>query len=246
MSDTNFLRDVFKDILKHTHTLGVVEIVKVDGDPEGLTISSTNEQRTIIIQGRTHKAVSEFVDHTFGLRAMGVLDGMLNLDLFNGDNANINVATQERGGRNIPVELTFDNGADTSAAYRLMIGGVGGVDFRGTDYAVNFIPSMNNIKDLSNFFSILGGYEADFSPRTDGNKLYFHIGEANDRSKILISEDADGKLSNNFKYPLELVLKILKLGEQGTCVMSFSERGVIQIFIDSGIGEYKFLIPAKS
>jgi len=43
---------------------------------------------------------------------------------------------------------------------------------------------------------------------------------------------------------LAQVLSILKLGMSGACVMQISKRGALQISVDSGIGQYNYILPA--
>jgi hypothetical protein len=83
-------------------------------------------------------------------------------------------------------------------------------------------------------------------PKTEGNKLFFHIGDGvSDRTKILIAEGVDGETKNEFRWPLDIVLKILRLGDNANVVLSINNKGLLQIKVDSGISEYTYLLPAK-
>ena len=94
---------------------------------------------------------------------------------------------------------------------------------------------------------MLGTYEANFSPKTDGTELYFHIGDGvSDRTKILINNEIDGSITKDWRWPLDIVLKILRLSDSSNVVMSINDEGLLQIIVDSGIARYTYLLPAKS
>ena len=41
-------------------------------------------------------------------------------------------------------------------------------------------------------------------------------------------------------------LSILRLSDSANCTVSFANAGAMQIVIDSGLGEYTYILPAKS
>ena len=85
-----------------------------------------------------------------------------------------------------------------------------------------------------------------FAPKTKDGKLYFHIGDGvSDRTKILIAEGVDGDITHEFRWPLDIVLKILRLGDSANIVLSINNKGLLQIKVLSGLGEYTYLLPAK-
>ena len=51
--------DILKDIVKHTHGLGFLDLVKITGTSDETTIDSMAEDRSVILQGSFHKAQSE-------------------------------------------------------------------------------------------------------------------------------------------------------------------------------------------
>ena len=93
----------------------------------------------------------------------------------------------------------------------------------------------------------MAAYEANFSPKTEGGALYFHVGDGgSDRTKILIDNNVEGEITTDWKWPLDVVLKILRLGDNSSLVMSFNNQGLLQIKVDSGMGVYTYLLPARS
>ena len=246
------IKDVFKDVLKHTHGLGIFEMVKITGSIDKTEIETVDADKTVIFKGETVNPVAEFVDSTVGLSRMQVLQGYLQYPGFDDENAKQEVIMQERNGENIPVEIKFTAADGNDAHYRFMLADVinqqlKAIKFKGAEFDLNIVPSDKNLKDLSYFNSVLGGFEANFSPKTDGTSLWFHIGDGvSDRTKILINADIDGSITGDWKWPLDIVLKILRLSDTGNCVLSINDQGLLQIVVDSGMAKYTYLLPARS
>src|SRR6056300_714170 len=238
------IKDIFKDILKHTHGLGIFEMVKITGSLESTEIETVDPDKTVIFKGETHNPVPDFVDSTIGLSRMGVLQGYLQYPGFDDDSAKVEVVKQERNEETVPTEIKFVSADGNDAHYRFMLADVinqqlKSIKFKGAEFDVNIVPTDKNLKDLSYFNSVLGTYEANFSPKTDGTQLFFHIGDGvSDRTKILISSDIDGSITKDWRWPLDIVLRILKLSDSGNCVMSINDQGLLQIIVDSGISKY--------
>jgi hypothetical protein len=246
------IKDVFKDVLKHTHGLGIFEMVKITGALDSTEIETVDADKTVIFKGQTHSPVVDFVDSTIGLSRMGVLQGYLQYPGFDDETAKVEVVKQDRNGDTVPTEIKFVSSDGNDAHYRFMLADVinqqlKSIKFKGADFDINIVPTQKNLKDLSYFNSVLGGYEANFAPKTDGTQLYFHIGDGvSDRTKISISNEIEGSITKDWRWPLDIVLRILKLSESGNCVMSINDEGLLQIIVDSGIGKYTYLLPAKS
>lgn len=248
----NHVKNVLKDILKHTHGLGIFEMVKITGTTDITEVETVDADKTVIFKGHTVNPVPDFVDSTIGLSRMGVLNGYLNYPGFEDEQATIRVVQQERNGETVPVELEFVSADGNNANYRFMLADVvnqqmKSITFKGANFEINIVPSAKNLKDLNYFNSILGAYEATFSPKTNGASLVFHIGDGvSDRAKVTISNDVDGVISRDWQWPLDIVLKILRLSDTSNCVLSINNQGLMQIKIMSGLGEYTYLLPTKS
>ena len=120
------------------------------------------------------------------------------------------------------------------------------IKFKGAEFDVNIVPTAKNLKDLNYFNGILGSFEAEFSPKTNGTDLTFHIGDGvSNRAKVHVNGNIDGTIKRDWKWPLDIVLKILRLGDNANVVMSINDQGLMQIKVLSGLGEYTYLLPAK-
>ena len=247
----NAIKDTLKDVLKHTHGLGIFEMVKITGTLEETEIETVDPEKTVILKGKTVNPVPDFIDATVGMSRMGVLQGYLNYPGFDDENATVKIVKQERNGEEVPTEVGFKSTDGNDANYRFMLADVinqqmKAITFRGANFNVNIVPSVKNLKDLNYFNGILGSYEATFSPKTDGTNLTFHIGDGvSDRAKVHINSEIDGSITKDWKWPLDIVLKILRLSDNSNCVMSINDQGLMQIVVHSGLGEYTYLLPAK-
>ena len=86
--------DILKDIVKHTHGLGFLDLVKITGDDKETAIDSMAEDRSVILQGSFHKPQTE-MNGTFGMPQMGKLDIHLKCPEYK-EKANITVLSGER------------------------------------------------------------------------------------------------------------------------------------------------------
>ncbi len=248
----NYIKDTMKDILRHTHDLGVFEMVKIKGTAESTEVETVDADKTVIFKGELNNPVVDFVDATVGLSRMGVLKGYLQYPDFENENATVRVVTQDRNGESVPTEVEFISENGTDAHYRFMLADVinqqlKDIKFKGAEFDVDIEPSQKMMKDLTYFNTILAAYEANFMPKTEDGALYFHVGDGgSDRTKILINNNVEGEINTDWKWPLDVVLKILRLGDNSSLVMSFNNQGLLQIKVDSGMGVYTYLLPARS
>ena len=248
----NYIKDTMKDVIRHTHDLGIYEMVKIKGTTETTEIETVDADKTVILKGVMNNPVVDFVDSTVGLSRMGVLKGYLQYPDFDDDAATVTVKTQDRNGETVPTEVEFVSANGTDAHYRFMLADVinqqlKDIKFKGAEFEVNIVPTQKMMKDLTYFNTVLAAYEANFSPKTDNGALYFHVGDGgSDRTKILIDNNVEGEITTDWKWPLDVVLKILRLGDNSTVVMSFNNQGLLQLKVDSGMGVYTYLLPARS
>ena len=246
----NYIKDTLKDVLRHTHALGIYEMVKVTGTMEETEIETVDADKTVILKGKLKSPVADFVGNTVGLSRMGTLARFLEYPGFTEDTATVEVVTQKRNDEDVPAEVKFQDENGTEAHYRFMAAEIvnqqlKAINFKGASYDVEINPTAKMLKDL-NFFSSALDLEDTFTPKTEGGNLYFLIGEAgSDRTKVKVAEAVTGDLTHDFQWPLAIVLKICRLSENANVTMSFNQKGLLQIVVDSGMGEYTYLLPAS-
>jgi hypothetical protein len=120
----NHIKNILKDVLKHTHGLGIFEMVKITGDLEKTEIQTVDPEKTVIFKGKTVNPVPEFADATLGLSRMGVLQGYLQYPGFDSEDATVEVVKQDRNGEEVPVEVAFKSTDGNDANYRFMLADV--------------------------------------------------------------------------------------------------------------------------
>ena len=47
------IKDILKDVLKHTHGLGIFEMVKITGEVDKTNIETVDADKTVIFKGET-------------------------------------------------------------------------------------------------------------------------------------------------------------------------------------------------
>ena len=243
--------DTFSDIIKHTYGLGLFDLVKVIGSETNVQVEAMDENRTVTVAGELYDPI-EKLDNTIGLSRISVLSGYLNFAPFAEKNASIEILTQQRQGKEVPAELSFNSGTGHTANYRFMTADTAEEKikippFRGATFQVEVTPSKAAIKDLVSMSSILSSFENTFAVATDKGNLKFLIGSGgSDRSSLIFASNITGTLSRQWSFPLAQVLSILKLYDTSKSVtMYFSDMGALKIEVVSQLGKYTFILPAK-
>ncbi len=239
------LLDALKDIVKHTHSLGIIEMVKVMGTSTDLKIETKDADNTVIIYGSMYQPV-DGLETTVGFSRLAVLKGFIGMH----DSSDITVATEMRGAVETPSAIKFDNKAEFVSSYRLMSEAmineqVKVPPFKGATWDVTLTPTKAAITLLSESFGIIGGFEKRFTVSVDKGTLKFSVGTGpTDTTVVPFATGVTGTLKHQWTYPLAQVLSILKLTETSTATMSFSDMGALKIDIDSGVGKYSYILPA--
>lgn len=245
--------DSLQDVIKHTYSLGFIDLVKLRYDEESnsTVVEAMDPDRFVVIQG-TLKAPIGGLTSTIGLSRMGVLDGYLKFSPFADKSAEVSIVTMQRGGEETPAEVLFESGKGHTSSYRFMAAALTEDQikiptFKGANWNVSIEPSKAALKDLTTMNNILGSYEKTFTVKTNNDKLELHIGSSADRTKLVFASGITGSLSQVHRYPLEQILSIMKLNDTSRSVkMNFSDQGAIKIDVDSGMGDYTYILPARN
>lgn len=249
------MHDILKDIVKHTHSLGIIQAAKVTTDDEGTLIDAMDDDRTVVLRGKLHTPVTEFTGK-FGLGRLGVLSGLLSYTgedkEGNSVNANVEVSIEERNGESVPTEFKFTVPGALDSSYRVIVSElvdaqIKTANFRGAQWDVEVMPTQKAIKDLQYFAGILSAFDPLLTARTVDGDLKFFIGDrSTDRVELPFASNVSGELKTGWSFPLSTVLTILKLGDTSTMSVKISDQGAMMIQVDSGLGLYEYILPAKS
>lgn len=242
------MKDILTDIVSHTHSLGIIPLVKITGEVAETLIESMAEDRSVIINAKTKTPVTEFK----GVFGMPNLD-KLNLHLKNPEykeNAKIEVIVAEKNGEDIPVSLHFENSTgDFINDYRFMNQQIINeklktVKFKGAQWDVEFVPSVSSITRLK-LQAQAHSEESIFQVKTENGNLIFSFGDASTHAGNFIFEaNIKGKLKQSWSWPVGQVLSIL--GLDGDKTMKIADVGAMQITVDSGLAIYDYILPAQS
>lgn len=243
------MKDTLLDIVKHTHALGFLNLVKIVSDNKESTIESMADDRSVIMKGKFHKPIG--IDGTFGMPQLNKLDILLKVPEYK-DGATITVSSRAKDGKDYPTGLHFENAnGDFKNDYRFMNAEIieeklKTVKFRGVNWDIEFEPSMAAVTRLT-YQVQANSEETSFVAKTDGTDLKFYFGDHSTHAgEFIFQPGVSGTLDKNWAWPVAQVLQILKLAESSTVKMHISNEGALQLTVDSGIGEYQFILPAQS
>ena len=240
------LLDQMKDIVKHTHSLGFIEMVKIVGSDKEAKIESIDGDKTVVVYGEMYQPIKD-IESTVGLSRLAQLKGFIDLH----DKSNVSVISESRSGIDCPTELKFDNGEGEVAVYRFMSETMANEQikvppFKGATWNITIKPEKKKIDRLSAYQGILGGNEKRFIVSVNKDVLNFAIGTGpTDRSNVPFATGVTGTLKHQWSWPLTQVLSILKLNDTDDLTMHFSDMGALKIDVDSGIGKYSYILPAS-
>lgn len=240
------LLDSFKDIVKHTHSLGFVDIVKLIGSAQEAKIEAIDADKTVVVYGDLYQPIKD-IEATVGLSRLAQLKGFMDMH----NKSTVTVVVESRANVDSPTELKFDDGDGDIASYRFMSETMANEQikvppFKGASWNITLKPEKAKIDRLSSYQGILGGIEKRFIVSTDKDTLNFSIGSGpTDRSNLPFAKGITGSLKHQWSWPLTQVLSILKLNDSEDVTMYFSDMGALKIEVDSGIGKYSYILPAS-
>ena len=242
--------DILRDIVKHTHGLGFLDLVKITGTSDETTIDSMAEDRSVILQGSFHKPQTE-MDGTFGMPQLGKLDIHLKCPEYK-EKAKITVLKGTRNSTEVPTGIHFENEkGDFKNDYRFMNAEIINeklktVKFKGVKWDVEIEPTVASVQRF-NFQSIANTEHNSFVVRTENNDLIFTFGDqASHGGEFVFAGDVKGTLNKGWSWPVAQVLQILKLSDSAKVTLHFSNEGAVMVTVDSGLGKYQYIIPAQA
>jgi hypothetical protein len=242
--------DILKDIVKHTHGLGFLDLVKITGTSDQTAVDSMAEDRSVILQGSFHKPQSEMIG-TFGMPQLNKLDIHLKCPEYK-EKANITVITGTRNGAETPTGIHFENEkGDFKNDYRFMNAEIINeklktVKFKGVKWDVEIEPTVASVQRF-NFQATANTEHNSFVVRTEDGNLIFTFGDQSSHGgEFVFAKDVKGTLNKGWSWPVAQVLQILKLSDSAKVTLHFSNEGAMQVTVDSGLGKYQYIIPAQA
>jgi len=238
------MKDHLQDIVQHTHSLGIIDLVKVVGTDSQTTIEAVSEERSAIVQAQFHNPVPEFIG-TFGMPNLGKLNTILNIPEYKED-AKLSITKKDDGA---PNGVHFENKAgDFKNDYRFMSAEIVNdklktVKFKGVKWGVEIEPSVAAIQRLR-FQAQANSEETTFIAKVENGNLVFYFGDHSSHAgNFVFAHDVAGSLNKAWSWPVSAVISILSLA--GDKMIRFSDEGAAQITVDSGLAVYNYILPAQ-
>jgi len=244
------MQDYLKDIVQHTNGLSGIDMIKITGTANGTEINTISEERTVILEAQFKNPHPDFIG-TFGMPNLGKLKTILGIDEYSKD-AKITVNKQtDANGDTMPSGLHFENAAgDFKNDYRYMSASVindklRSPKFRGTNWSVEFVPTVQNIQRLR-YMASANSEETTFTAKTENGDLKFFFGDPNSHAGNFVFQAgvAGNFTRTQFHWPVGVVLSILAL--PGDKTYKLSDDGATMITVDSGLIEYNYILPAQT
>jgi hypothetical protein len=242
------MKDYLLDLIQHTYGLGVIELVKVEGTDTETKISAYAEDKTVIVTG-TFKTPIDGFQGVFGMPNLSKLKTILSFDDYD-DNAKITVNKKDENGVQVPTTIHFETQVgDFVNDYRLMSRAivddkVKTVTFKGATWDVEFEPTVAGIMRLKKQASA-NSEELNFVTKTDNGDLKIYFGDHSTHSgNFVFQPGVGGTLNKAWNWPVKVCLAIMDL--PGDKVVRFADAGAAEITVDSGIANYRYLLPAQA
>ena len=239
------MRDHLLDLVEHTFDLGCIDLIKITGTDKDTEIFGIAEDRSVIVEGTYTNPVADFIG-LFGMPNLSKLKVLLNLQEYK-ENAKLSITKNTNGA---PDGINFENaGGDFKNNYRFMSSEIvtekaKNVKFRGTTWPVEFTPTIAGIQRLK-MQAQANVEEPNFQVKTEGTDLKFVFGDHSTHSgNFVFQPGVTGQLKRAWAYPIKQFISILDL--TGDKTVRFSDDGVAEITVDSGLAVYSYKIPAQS
>jgi len=243
------MKDALHDIVQYTHKLGLFNLIKIIGSDSNTLINGLAEDSTAVLDAKFHNPIPELVG-TFGMPNLNKLSIILDIQEYKED-AKLSLAHKTENDVTYPTGINFENKAgDFKNHYRFMSGNVVAeklktVKFRGvSSWDIEVTPSVLSIQRFK-FQRQANSEETRFVASTNGNKLEFYFGDkSNHGGDFVFHQGITGKLVSSKVWPISVFESIFNL--PGDKIVRFSDQGISQIAVDSGLALYTYTIPALS
>ena len=241
------MKDILKDLIDHTHGLGVIDIIKITGTAQETQFLALSDNKTVIIDGSFKNPVADFIG-TFGMPNLGKLKTILSLEDYDSNSA-IVVNREVRDGVNVPIMIHFQTqNSDFINDYRLMSktlveGRVPNVAFKGATWNVEFEPPIAGIQRLKRQQQA-NSEEVHFAMKTENGNLKIYFGDPSTHSgNFVFQAGVTGSTNNTWMWPVKEFIGIMDM--VGDKKIRVSDAGVAEVTVDSGIASYRYLLPAN-
>jgi len=259
------LLDYLRDMVKYTSRLGFNAIELYDENGVINIEGSDENNKTLVLKGHFLKPVPEF-DGKCGLGNVELLSNYVNAYDHRDDVAtvvrkDVSVLTEVRDKddkilmdasgepkmksttMNVVEQIIFERGTQMKNDYRVMDIRMLTVQpkFGGLPWDIEIEPTSHAIDLLATQTGF--GAENHFGLSVIDKVLYLTFGST---AVIEFAYDVEGEIEKPWEWDAKKILDVLKLSSGAKCSMHFSDKGALQITLNSGLAEYNYIIPAKA
>jgi hypothetical protein len=237
------MKDFLQDLISHVHTLGVLPVVKVDATGDTVTLTSVSDDKNLIFNAKTHTNING-LQGIFGLSNFHTLDLHLKCPEYR-ENSKISLMMDNRNNQYIPVGIHFENEHGDYKNYFKFIPSViidqkvKAVEINIPSWDVEFQPTINNIQR----FKLQSSVHTDeklFHLLTKDNNLIVKFGDdVYDSGEFVLQPNISCNINPDWLWSKSAVLSALSL--DGDKFVKITNKGALQITVDSGIAEYNYI-----
>ena len=249
MANSIAVKDIMQDVVKNTVGTGFFDKIKITANKKGVSIEALENNKQVILKASTNSAVDGW-EGEFGLANLSLLQSIVNDAEYAHKDSVLDMQYQPRGGVDVPVELHYTNKSKTFVAYRFVSKDMvpDQPKYNEPTWDVTIKPTKSAIQQFAWAANSLSSYEQYFIPKTVDGALKFFIGEengANQRGGVQFAPNVTGTFESNHKWPISQISQVLKLTDGTDAEMKLSIKGAIQLEINTGLVQYRFVFPAK-
>lgn len=239
------LKDYVQDLVKNVISTGFFEKVKITASSKDIIVEALEKDNKVVLKGKFSEPLKD-LDGEFGLSNLSLLSHIISDPDFNSSDSKLEVVYTNK----VPTELTYENKNNSFINYRFMSTKLipDQPKFIEPSWDVVIKPTKTNVQQFNWAATGLSAYEQYFTPVIKDGELKFHIGDdasASQRGSVTFATDLTEKFDNQHKWPISHIQAVLKLADSTDMKMAFSTKGAIQITINTGVGTYRFIFPAK-
>lgn len=244
------MREKLLDIIKHTSGLGFVEAVRVTGTETSTVFEAMDDERTIIIRAELKEPEPSLAGE-FGMRNLGLLQGLLNHSPYRADTAKLEIKRKERNGVDAPEQLEFSTeGGKDKADFRFMSASLlpAQAQLKHNTWDVSVDPTDSKIQEFASLAGMYASIEQFFSVATDEGALQFQIGDpngSNHSASMTFADGVKGEIKTSMYWPINQVLTVLKVGKGEKPQMQIMNLGALRINLETDHAKYSMILPAR-
>ena len=238
------LRNVLRDLVNTTSGIDFTCIAMSSedrGDGQRVYMESYTEDRTLVMRAYTKENAPE-VQGRFGLGNLGLLQGLMSLKTYSTESTTITPNVKDGVIKSLAFKSDDANTTFMVQAEKLI---PAQPRFHEQPYDVQVTPSAAKVQELKSFSGVFKSFSSLVTPYTEGDTLYFHVGEKNKSNHVgaLAFSKSDGELGLGFGYSFDRVLQALaRVANSESVSLGITKTGMLNVQIDTGIAVYKFYV----